>query len=843
MPRYYNSYYNNTFEDSYPWKDTVSKIYALRRNGDLDQALTLGRSAHELYPGEDDVTKAYGWTLCSICKQAIENNQLELASSLYDNEYKTLTFSYTDEFVESLRKSFLFIAKQLNPFSSQIDAAIRESKDGNPKAAAEKMLSLLQQHALKKMHVEDLGWVLYRYINIFDGNQEDYPFFDRCLRTYCAVCDHKESLLHSSILAAVLKVSLRTNYQFDSFFCDVWGPDNLRYDDYQENFYEGKTYPSLFYRICNYYVERGINFDIDSFCERTGKKPVFVANIIRKCWFWKLYHESQNRKGDTLWSMFNEYTTAFSAYGASEWHSNVLKLAVRCMVEQDSHRILPFFAAWGHSFSESDWKPSVGKDGKEYGPLAGRVIKAAFDVLNESNVKDPVHINFLISAFSEAIEKVPTDEWSKRILGRLYLMNGDKTNAETIYHDLSKVLYDKYYYWQEFAQIIDDPSVKVGMLAKALLIEANENYIGDIRLEMASCLMETGNRNAAAIELERYHANRIMNGWRISEKYSSLLQSICNTPTGKGNNLDLYQSLAVNADEFVYRDLPWEDMVIAETWKNEDNKSFVMFTDGKGHNIRVKRHTYKILKDAHIGKSFQVKYEHDTNKLLLVRASSNMDWSVIPEVYAYVEYVNTEKNVAHTITTDNKNVFFHFDSAIPVKKNSFVKVRYFEKENKDKETRNNVISWKLCRKEETLSSFRNKVVVVDDVNNSKNLFHFILGCGLIGGIVRFSETELRPRIGDFVKVYYCIARDKAGKKIAQVIEVESTDEEAEGMVFTTTGFVDVKYDKFGHQFGFINNYYVPEDLTYDPACAGKVEAKVLNIQAGKERVFEIKASE
>ena len=41
----------------------------------------------------------------------------------------------------------------------------------------------------------------------------------------------------------------------------------------------------------------------------------------------------------------------------------------------------------------------------------------------------------------------------------------------------------------------------------------------------------------------------------------------------------------------------------------------------------------------------------------------------------------------------------------------------------------------------------------------------------------------------------------------------------------------------------INMYYVPEALTYDPVCRGKVEAKVLNIQTGKERVFEIKAIE
>ena len=841
MPRYYNSYYDedNYYEDRYPWRDTVSEIYSLRRNGELGEALSLSRSAHEQYPEEDDVTKAYGWTLCSVCKEAIENNQHDLALALYDNEYKSLRFHFQDEFLDSLRKSFLYIAKQLNPFSAQIDAAIKESKEGNPKLAAEQMLSLLEQNALKKMHIEDLGWVIFRFINNYDGNQDDFPLYERCLRTYHSICGNKGSMLHSSILSALLKLSTKTNLHFDEYF-NYWGIENLRPEDYQDNIFDGKAYPSLFQKICNYYVERNLNFDIASFCEKAEKSKAFIAEALRKSWFWKIYHESQNGKGESLWSMFNDYVITLSSYGPSEWHSQIMKLAIRCMVEQDANRILPFFVSWGHNFCESDWKPSVGKDGNEYAPLAGRVIKASYEALSESGENRTEHIDFLISALTDAVERNSADEWSKRNLGRLYYKKGDKSNAKKIYQDLSKILYDKYYYWQEFAHIVDDENVKAGMLAKALLIESNEDYIGEIRLELASHLIAAGNKEAASVELERYHANRVKNGWRISEKYSSLIQSIGIISANNSNNMEFYQSLAIEADEFVYKDLPWEDVVIAESWKTEENKSYVLLTDGKGDNIKAKRRSHKLLADARIGQSFQIKYEHDTSKILLIKPSSLEDWSAIPETYAYIEYVNSEKNVAHAITSNSKAIFFHYDPSRPIKKNSFARIRYFEKENKEKETKLNVVTWKICNKEDALSAFRCKVVVVDDVNMSKNLFHFILGCGLIGGIIRHSDTTLRPKIGDFIKVYYCISKDKYGKKVALAIHAEPTDEIAEGMVFTTTGFVDVQY-KNDHQFGFINDYYVPEELTYDSACNGKVEAKVLNIQKGKEKVFEIKA--
>lgn len=146
-------------------------------------------------------------------------------------------------------------------------------------------------------------------------------------------------------------------------------------------------------------------------------------------------------------------------------------------------------------------------------------------------------------------------------------------------------------------------------------------------------------------------------------------------------------------------------------------------------------------------------------------------------------------------------------------------------------------------RDEALPHFKNKVVVVDDINPSKDLFHFILGCGMIGGIIRYSETDFRPEIGDFIKIHYCYSTDKSGKRVVSAIDVEQTDEVAEGMVFTTTGFVDIKIDSSGRQFGFINDCYVPEALTYDPACEGKVEAKVLNIQKGREKVFSIRSVE
>lgn len=845
MPGYYNNYggygfnQEEDYEDQYPWRDTVSEIYSLRREGDLDEALELARTAHNEYPDQDDVSKAYGWTLCSLCKQAIANGQMDIAKALYENEYCKLKFYHPDEFLDTLRKSFLHIAKQLNPFNAQIEAAIEESKGGNTKSAAEKMLALLDQHALKQMHVEDLGWVLFRYVNSYEGDGENTDFLIRCINVYHKICGNKKSLLHSSFLSAIVKLCTKQRMTFDSYFFNAWGPANLRDEDYQNNMYDGKSYPSLFYRVCNCFLENNLPFDLDLFCEKTGKKPSYVIDTFRKCWFWKIYRESQNGKGESLWSLFDEYNERHSQLGPSEWHSQIMKLALRCMVEQDTNRLLPFFVHWGHNFSAADWEPSIGKDGEEYPPLAVKAIKSSFESLNESSQDNPDHIHFLIAAYEEAVEMIPDDEWIRRNLGRLYYRKGDFLKAEAIYCDLSKILFDKYYYWQEFAQIISDPNVKAGMLAKALILESNEDYIGDIRLEMASVLISIENSVAASRELELYHANRVKNGWKISDTYTKMRTTLGAPAEENANKGDFYQTLAIAADEYVYKDYPWIDVVIAETWEAEGNKTFIMLTDGQGHNFKCKQKSYKLLQHSHLGQSFQLKYEEENSKILLLRSSSLEDWAPIPEKYAYVEYINEEKSVAHIITQDNKALYFHFIKDESLTKGSFLKIRSYDKVGKEKGMITNIVCKNKCTREEALPAFKSKVVVVDDVNESKDLFHFILGCGLIGGVIKYNETSLRPNIGDYVKVHYCIAKDKVGKKKAIAIDVEATDEIAPGMVFTTIGYVEVQY-KNGHQFGFINGYYVPERLTYCSCCGEKVMAKVLNIEKDGERVFDLK---
>ena len=69
-----------------------------------------------------------------------------------------------------------------------------------------------------------------------------------------------------------------------------------------------------------------------------------------------------------------------------------------------------------------------------------------------------------------------------------------------------------------------------------------------------------------------------------------------------------------------------------------------------------------------------------------------------------------------------------------------------------------------CNSDEALQFMPNRIVVVDDVNTSKKLFHIVLGPGKVSDVVRFDQTGIRPNIGDFLRISYCIKKNKEGKK-------------------------------------------------------------------------------
>lgn len=573
-----------------------------------------------------------------------------------------------------------------------------------------------------------------------------------------------------------------------------------------------------------------------------------VLDLLREPYFWRIFNAHKEKRYSDLWRNFNEYNQKFSVYDKSKWHSEVLNLAERFMQEDDEWRFLDFVKDWNlKNLLEGDWK-EVKKDGNVYKPLAIKCLKKAFNITKKHNNPD-TELGWLIEAYKTAILKFPDDEWVLREYAILLIRNHELQSAIEIFKRLVLELGDKAYIWHEFSLCFDfKDDLKTGMLSKAIELENNDDYLGDIRLELSKALIEKGLQENALYELDKYQKHRENKGWSITDKYTEILKDVKGGTNPSDNNKSIYENYIPIAEEYAYSDIEWVAILLIDVWKNDKNKDRCRFGDGKQIEFSINKQHFKSLNSARIGNVFKCKLYKKKKEIsdkekallpwnsklkieyeyipLLISTSEAEDWSILPDEIAVIEYINTEKKVIHAITISNEEVFFKDD----IKKyeiNDFIIGKRLDSEIKG-EKRIDLYNIKSIDRADCIEKFKKHIAIVDHVNHSKNLFHFIVDRS-IHGVIKFNETTIRPKEGSFLEIRLIQKVDKKrGVTFYKPIEVNETEQSSDKLIKTIDGTLELKYKRDGStldfddlgedaintepDFGFIEDFYVSRDL-------------------------------
>ena len=156
--------------------------------------------------------------------------------------------------------------------------------------------------------------------------------------------------------------------------------------------------------------------------------------------------------------------------------------------------------------------------------------------------------------------------------------------------------------------------------------------------------------------------------------------------------------------------------------------------------------------------------------------------------------------------------------------------------------------------DDILSNLNEAIAVIDNVNHKKELFHYVINSRL-SGVIFFSDTDLRPKVGDFIKIKYTTYENtKKGSIDVDVLRMETSDEKNSSLLKSIDGEICLKY-KTGYgaidyyeadddaiaDFAFIDDYYIPKyllekhNITYNRKASCKA---VFNGE--KWNIFEIK---
>lgn len=857
-----------------------TRIYRLRREGLLDEARELAESFLQTnwrvlddddMNSREDVLKAYAWTLIDIVRREKEYGNMEEAMQAMERlEWagEQLDDSYEDEFVEKIFRTINSLSKELNPHFKAIQEAKRMSENGDDDGAMALFADLCQKGKVPSKFHEDYGWVIYRYLKNNIDTLDSVQVRSR-LRDYLQLQNERPSRLHSMILNFALNYSKKdSNFRFVSFL-QLWGADNIRIADFQDS-NDGLNghIPSLMDRIARVVVNYPKG-EIKEFADMLPFGKDDFMEMLHEQFFWKLYRQAEKGIDANLWALFDSYLEYFSDSEASYWNSKVLALAERHMDEGEHKRFYRFFKRWNPArLRDDDWKPEKNDKGDTFPPMALQVIKTAKEAVIEKGMEDADGFQWLLDLYAKAVELNPDDEWILRSKAMLHIKASQPEEAKAIYKKLVFLLADKYYIWKEFAECFAEDCMKVAMLCKALSLESNDDFVSSVRIDLARVLIRLGRKGEALYELNRYCSHYKAKRWHLDSD-ALVLMGQCSGATVPADNSQLYADNIAMAESEAYSEVPYTDMVFVGKEENGSGKKRMRFVDGAGVSVAFNVKKFPALSQAHEGQVWKFKlFEEIVEKAvpvkfswqppknekvkryvpLLVVPSDLDDWSILPADFGYVDYVNTDKRVYHIYAADSTLILPRFDKQ-KFKKGDFVKYKRYS-------TKGKVCASGLEKSdaETALPVFKSCIVAVDDVNEEKQLFHYEAGATLLDGIVRFSQTDLRPKVGDLLKIIYYIKtkddKKRPGRtyKRRELLKIDLIDTEMPSLVRVVEGNLEIKHsfdfscEEFeSHDFAFVDDCYVSDAVLsaygIDSDCY--VKAKVVYTGDGKWKVFEI----
>lgn len=267
---------------------TSKEVFALRREGLIDEAYAMSLELIDLDPNDDWNIKALAWCLYDLVKRSVSQNDY-VSAKTYCERLESLPIEGTDEILFKALENAKVLS---NPGMKIILQAKEKSIQGNHDEA----LNLFRQALGKFPDDIDLNtqfaWELKKEGKIlFESDKVDSLKVRKLLSEYINLKNERPSQLHSVFLRYADKIADSEDFNFINFL-KLWELKNLREEDYQPNYYLGKTYPSLAEKIIQHsfkiILSKKLQNEVDYFLPYLEKGiELFQENI------WLTYYKAK----------------------------------------------------------------------------------------------------------------------------------------------------------------------------------------------------------------------------------------------------------------------------------------------------------------------------------------------------------------------------------------------------------------------------------------------------------------------------------------------------------------------------------------------------------------------
>lgn len=250
----------------------------------------------------------------------------------------------------------------------------------------------------------------------------------------------------------------------------------------------------------------------------------------------------------------------------SKLHSRIMAEALKMeSAEPETFAFSKFADMWDlHNLSTEDWRQTTSKNGFKMPSAVERIISA---YIREMHMTGTVPGPVMRELLDEAADQFPKNSHLARYQAQIMVKDGNISQAIDKYKELLLRYPEKFYLWDDLAEIVDDPDLKLALLCGAALTGVNDEFLVNIRLKLAEMLCNRQLYANALGELELYRAAHERKGWPLKRRYFNVANRIPADTEPVQNRLFFLQCKD-QAEEFIFSALPTTPMV--KVWEKKE---------------------------------------------------------------------------------------------------------------------------------------------------------------------------------------------------------------------------------------------------------------------------------
>lgn len=251
-------------------------------------------------------------------------------------------------------------------------------------------------------------------------------------------------------------------------------------------------------------------------------------------------------------------------------HSLILGEAIK--IEQNTplqFRIRDFIQLWRlDNLRDEDWEQYKTNEGKTLPSLVEKLIGVYLKELKTDRIEAPKEFCQLVD---KALIKYPQNQNMPYFKAITLASKGKIREALAYYKELILRFPSKYYLWYQTTELTEDIDTQIGLLCKALSCGVNEEFLGAVRLKLASLLIQKGMQPNAKYELDKYRQTYLSKGWNLKSAFLQIYNQLTSIEPADDNTA-IYDKFGLFADEFIYKSLATILAVkVAESQKEDRN--------------------------------------------------------------------------------------------------------------------------------------------------------------------------------------------------------------------------------------------------------------------------------